>query len=166
MLVWAGQSTVFHNDVWAFDLAEPGWAEYQPANPEPNIRYGTASVFDPLTRDLVTFAGFTNAGRFQDTWRFDPDGVAWTDVSYYVLRDFRPTEGWMTWTLDPDQTSDLLHTSGHYVVAPAKAPGTVLLSYKTQADSGKQVPQWITQMLTTRALKGYLEHVRKASEAK
>ena len=91
--------------------------------------------------------------------------VAWTEVTYYVIRDFRPKEGWMTWTLDPDKESDLVHTSGHYVVAPGKREGTVLLSYKTQADSGRSVPQWIQQMLTGRALKGYLGHVKKIAEA-
>ncbi|MDX1387711.1 MAG: kelch repeat-containing protein [Acidobacteriota bacterium] len=82
MIVWSGQGTgAFLNDVWSFDLANPGWSEYMPAAPMPNIRYGTAAVFDPATRELVTFAGFTDMGRFDDTWRFDGDDVQWTDVS-------------------------------------------------------------------------------------
>ena len=70
----------------------------------------------------------------------------------------------MTWSLDPSKNSDLLHTSGHYVVAEGRTPGTVLLSYKTQADSGRSVPRWIQQMLTGRALKGYLGHVKTIAE--
>jgi hypothetical protein len=44
-------------------------------------RYGTAAVFDPLDGSLVTFAGFTTQGRFDDTWRFDPTSRAWRDVT-------------------------------------------------------------------------------------
>jgi len=81
MIIWSGQGASFYNDVWAFDLATGTWAEYNPPNPQPNIRYGTAAVFDPLARDLVTFAGFTNLGRFDDTWRFDVEDATWINVT-------------------------------------------------------------------------------------
>lgn len=81
MIIWSGQGASFYNDVWAFDLATGTWAEYLPPDPKPNIRYGTAAVFDPLARNLVTFAGFTNQGRFDDTWRFDVDNAVWTNVT-------------------------------------------------------------------------------------
>lgn len=92
--------------------------------------------------------------------------VAWTKVEYHVLRDFRPGEGWMTWTLDPAKQHDLVHTSGHYMVAPSKTDGALLLSYKTQVDSGRNVPQWIQNLLTGKALKGYLGHVKKIAETR
>jgi hypothetical protein len=82
MLVWSGQgSGAFLNDVWAFDLEAHTWSAFAPPPPMPNIRYGTAAVFDPIARHLVTYAGFTDQGRFGDVWRFDADGVAWTDVT-------------------------------------------------------------------------------------
>ncbi len=81
MIVWSGQGAGFFNDVWEFDLSTHEWRQFMPAAPLPEIRYGTASIFDPIARDLVAFAGFTDLGRFDDTWRFSPDGVAWTDVS-------------------------------------------------------------------------------------
>jgi hypothetical protein len=83
MLTWSGQGTgaVFFNDVWSFDLTTHAWSQQDPVGGPPNIRYGVASVFDPVGRDLVTFAGFTNLGRFHDVWRFDADAVTWTDVS-------------------------------------------------------------------------------------
>jgi hypothetical protein len=81
MIVWSGQSGGgFHNDVWAFDLASHQWSEFTPSEPRPNIRYGAASVFDPLERDLVTFAGFTDQGRFEDTWRFGVEPEAWREI--------------------------------------------------------------------------------------
>ncbi len=81
MVIWSGQGASFYNDVWAFDLATGTWSEFTPPNPQPNIRYGTAAVFDPQARDLVTFAGFTNQGRFDDTWRFDVDNAVWINIT-------------------------------------------------------------------------------------
>lgn len=81
MIIWSGQGSGFLNDVWAFDLTNNTWTQFNPPDPKPNIRYGTAAVFDPVARDLVTFAGFTDQGRFDDTWRFDLDQVKWTDVT-------------------------------------------------------------------------------------
>ncbi len=86
MLVWAGRKvdsagSAFFNDVWAYDIGSSTWAELDAGEPQPNTRYGTAAIFDPVAGHLVTFAGFTAAGRFEDTWRFDPKTAAWTDIS-------------------------------------------------------------------------------------
>jgi len=82
MVTWSGQgSSTFFNDVWSFDLTANTWSEYTPTGGPPNIRYGAAGGFDPVSADLVTFAGFTNMGRFHDVWRVDATGSAWTDVS-------------------------------------------------------------------------------------
>lgn len=82
MLMWSGQGGAgLFNDVWAFDLTAETWSEFTSTGSTPNIRYGVASVFDPMTRELVAFAGFTSLGRFDDTWRFDPVSVSWNDVS-------------------------------------------------------------------------------------
>lgn len=80
MLIWSGRRAgTFYNDVWALDLTEHTWTELVADVPVPNVRYGTASVFDPLAGELVSFAGFTDVGRFDDTWRFDPVAAQWTD---------------------------------------------------------------------------------------
>jgi len=83
MITWSGQGSggAFFNDAWSFDLDTNAWTALSPAGGPPNIRYGVARVFDPVGRDLVTFAGFTNLGRFDDVWRLDADAVTWTDVS-------------------------------------------------------------------------------------
>ncbi len=80
MLIWSGQGAGFFNDVWAFDLKNYSWSQFTPPDPKPNIRYGTAAVFDPRRRELVTFAGFTDRGRFDDTWRFNLAGSVWQQV--------------------------------------------------------------------------------------
>jgi len=81
MITWSGQSGgTFFNDVWSFDLNTLTWTEGVPAS-SPNPRYGVASTYDPVGGDLVTFAGFTNQGRFDDTWRYDAAADTWTDVT-------------------------------------------------------------------------------------
>ncbi|HEX5131921.1 MAG TPA: kelch repeat-containing protein [Candidatus Krumholzibacteria bacterium] len=82
MITWSGQGPgVFFNDVWAFDLDAGTWSQFTPAGGPPNIRYGVGYTWDPVARDLVTFAGFTNLGRFDDVWRFNGETDTWTDVS-------------------------------------------------------------------------------------
>jgi len=82
MITWSGQGPgVFFNDVWSFDLTTNTWSQYTPAGGPPNIRYGVGYTWDPLARELVTFAGFTNLGRFDDVWRFNDQAVTWIDVS-------------------------------------------------------------------------------------
>src|SRR5262245_14582100 len=81
MIMWSGQASgVFFNDVWAFDLVTNSWSQFMPAGGPPNVRYGVGYTFDPRARELVTFAGFTNLGRFHDVWRFNDQTDSWTDV--------------------------------------------------------------------------------------
>lgn len=82
MIIWSGQNGgTSLNDIWAFDLTGNTWRELQPPDPKPAIRYGAASVYDPQSHSLVTFAGFTNQGRFDDTWRYDIAQNVWLDIS-------------------------------------------------------------------------------------
>ena len=83
MITWSGQGTggTFFNDAWEFDLAANTWTQIAPTGGPPNIRYGAAGVLDPIAGDLVTFAGFTDQGRFEDVWRFNATAVTWTDVA-------------------------------------------------------------------------------------
>ncbi len=81
MIIWSGQGATFFNDVWAFDLAAKTWTPFNPPDPKPNARYGVASIFDPKAKEMVAFAGFTDAGRFDDTWRFNIANATWKDIS-------------------------------------------------------------------------------------
>lgn len=91
MLVWTGQGSQLYNDVWAFNFGDSTWLELFPdgnVTGAPLKRYGTATVFDPINRNIINFAGFTTSGRFDDTWEFDVDGLNWTDKTnlYFPLR--------------------------------------------------------------------------------
>jgi hypothetical protein len=76
--VWAGQQgAAFFDDTWTLNLSSLEWRDVSPAT-RPVARYGSTSVFDPLERQLVQFAGFTEEGRrFQDTQGFDLDTNTW-----------------------------------------------------------------------------------------
>jgi hypothetical protein len=82
MVIWAGQQgSRFFNDTWALDLTTLQWRDLSPSM-RPVARYGSASVFDPVERALVQFAGFTSeARRFQDTQAFDLDTNTWQDLT-------------------------------------------------------------------------------------
>lgn len=84
MLVWSGQGSVLYNDIWAFNFDDNTWTElFADGNVfgAPLKRYGTATVFDPINRNVVNFAGFTTSGRFEDTWRFNVGNSKWTNES-------------------------------------------------------------------------------------
>ena len=81
MVVWAGQQgAVFFSDTWTLNLATLQWQDVSPSV-RPSPRYGSASVFDPVGRSLVQFAGFTNNGRFQDTQAFHLASFSWQDLT-------------------------------------------------------------------------------------
>ncbi len=82
MVIWAGQGAGVFNDTWALNLKTFEWKDVSPAsnNARPKARYGSASIFDPFSRSLVQFAGFTSeSGRFQDTQSFGLATNTWTD---------------------------------------------------------------------------------------
>ncbi len=82
LVIYSGQGAGFFNDTWTLNLTTLQWADISPASDSarPKKRYGSAAVFDPQTRSLVSFAGFTSeAGRFQDTQSFELGNKTWSD---------------------------------------------------------------------------------------
>jgi hypothetical protein len=81
IVVFGGQGDGFFNDVWVYSPAISTWHEITPPGSAPLPRYGAASTLDANGR-LVVSHGFTNEGRFDDTWGFGgPAGDAWSDSS-------------------------------------------------------------------------------------
>ncbi len=83
MIIWSGQGSAatLYSDVWSFSFVSNNWSQLWPDGNSsgPARRYGTASVYEPVTKRITTFAGFTAAGRFEDTWTFDITGSQWID---------------------------------------------------------------------------------------
>jgi N-acetylneuraminic acid mutarotase len=82
LLIFGGQSSsTFFNDLWAFDPAATRWSQLTASASGPAPRYGAASAFDTSTARFFVSHGFTNQGRFDDTWVFDAASNTWTDTS-------------------------------------------------------------------------------------
>ena len=83
MLIVMGQGADFFNDVWAFDLDHETWTQLK-ANDRsataPRPRYGQSAVLDSQGRVLISH-GFSDQGRFDDTWAFDVAMARWVNLT-------------------------------------------------------------------------------------
>ena len=85
VVVFGGQAGgAFFSDVWAYDPAADSWSEVAAEGAGPAQRYGAGGALDPSGAMLISH-GFTNQGRFDDTWEFNLDAQQWSDGS--------PTQG-------------------------------------------------------------------------
>ena len=79
MVIYAGQASGFFNDTWTLNLTTLEWRDVSPSS-RPKARYGHSAIFDPVSRSLVQFAGFTEESRrFQDTQSFNLATNTWQD---------------------------------------------------------------------------------------
>jgi N-acetylneuraminic acid mutarotase len=78
LVVFGGQGGPgrFFNDAWAFDPVAGTWAKLAPQGAVPEARYGAGGSL--VGSSLVVSHGFTDSGRFDDTWAL---ASGWTDVS-------------------------------------------------------------------------------------
>ena len=83
LVVAMGQAgPTFFNDVWAFDPATSSWAELGAGSIErPAVRYGAGGAYDPGGNRFFVSHGFTDQGRFDDTWVFDLTREAWSQIA-------------------------------------------------------------------------------------
>ena len=89
LIVFAGQSGGFFSDVWAYDVAGDAWQQLARDNAGPSRRYGHSAIYDVARDRMVISHGFTDAGRFDDTWAFDFKTNAWTNLSPAQNRPLR-----------------------------------------------------------------------------
>ncbi|HEX5940481.1 MAG TPA: kelch repeat-containing protein [Dehalococcoidia bacterium] len=77
IILFGGQAgSNFYNDTWSFDGQT--WQQLTLADP-PSPRYGAGAAFAP--GGVYVSHGFTDSGRFDDTWRMPLEGDAWGDES-------------------------------------------------------------------------------------
>jgi N-acetylneuraminic acid mutarotase len=76
LLVFGGQGgpASFFDDLWSFDPGSKAWNKGAARGPA--ARYGAGGT--AVGKSLLVSHGFTDSGRFDDTWSF---GGAWKDVS-------------------------------------------------------------------------------------
>jgi hypothetical protein len=83
LLVMGQGDSGFFNDVWAFDLDDEAWTQLKAnrvADDEPRPRYGQSAALHKDGRVLISH-GFSDQGRFDDTWAFDPNTARWVNIT-------------------------------------------------------------------------------------
>jgi hypothetical protein len=83
MIIVMGQGNGFFNDVWAFDLERETWrqlVENKNGADVPRTRYGQSAALDSRGRVLISH-GFSDQGRFDDTWAFDLASNRWAKLT-------------------------------------------------------------------------------------
>ncbi|MBI4907158.1 MAG: hypothetical protein HY820_26265 [Acidobacteria bacterium] len=81
LVLFGGQAGGFFSDTWAFDISSRSWRQLAPDNAGPSRRYGHSGVYDGVRDRMIISHGFTDSGRFDDTWTFDLATNRWRDVS-------------------------------------------------------------------------------------
>lgn len=83
LVIFAGQGgpTTFYNDVWAYDPDANAWTALPNDGAAPVPRYGSCAGLGPDGRLWISH-GFTQDGtRFSDTWAYDFEAGAWSEVT-------------------------------------------------------------------------------------
>lgn len=89
LVVFGGQAGGFFSDTWAFDIGRGAWEQLSRDGAGPSRRYGHSAIYDTARDRMIISHGFTNAGRFDDTWAFDLAGNTWRDISPSSNRPLR-----------------------------------------------------------------------------
>jgi uncharacterized protein (TIGR03437 family) len=81
LLLFGGQASGFFNDLWAYEIDRGAWTRLGSADEGPSRRYGHSAIYEPGRDRLIVSHGFTNSGRFDDTWAFEFGTGRWRDIS-------------------------------------------------------------------------------------
>jgi hypothetical protein len=75
-----GNGGAFFNDVWAFGGGR--WTRLDAGSAErPEIRYGAGGAYDAAGDRILISHGFTDRGRFDDSWTFDLTAGRWAKIA-------------------------------------------------------------------------------------
>ncbi|TMQ60857.1 MAG: hypothetical protein E6K72_00215 [Candidatus Eisenbacteria bacterium] len=85
MIVFGGYDSalVYHNDVWALDLATDAWQELHPSGTPPTPRVEHCAVYDPVRDRMLVIAGFDRVTGFLNTvWALSlAGGESWSELT-------------------------------------------------------------------------------------
>ncbi|MBL8233960.1 MAG: hypothetical protein JNL98_36025 [Bryobacterales bacterium] len=81
VVLFGGQSSGFFNDTWSYDVEANRWTMLAGSRGAPNERYSHSAIYDAPRDRMVISHGFTDEGRFDDTWAFDLSSNTWRDIS-------------------------------------------------------------------------------------
>ena len=89
LIVFGGQASGFFSDVWAYDLVQNNWQRLAGDDDGPSRRYGHSGVYDSARNRMIVSHGFTDAGRFDDTWAFDLAKDVWRNLAPSGVKPLR-----------------------------------------------------------------------------
>jgi hypothetical protein len=82
LIVFGGQRPGgFFSDVWAYGVDANRWERLAADNAGPSRRYGAGGAYEAGARTITVTHGFTDTGRFDDTWSFALGDVRWSELS-------------------------------------------------------------------------------------
>jgi uncharacterized protein (TIGR03437 family) len=81
LILFGGQATGFFSDLWAYDIAANRWSQLAPDGAGPSRRYGHSGVYDSVRDRVIVSHGFTDRGRFDDTWAYSLAQSRWDNLS-------------------------------------------------------------------------------------
>ncbi|MBM3784081.1 MAG: hypothetical protein FJW30_06950 [Acidobacteria bacterium] len=89
LILFGGEGAGFFSDIWAYDIAANQWRQLADHSAGPSRRYGHSGIYDAVRNRVVISHGFTDRGRFDDTWAFDLATNRWSDLSPTGTRPVR-----------------------------------------------------------------------------
>jgi N-acetylneuraminic acid mutarotase len=75
---WNGSDEL--NDTWAYDPATNTWTNLRPTGRIPTARDSQAMAYDPDSKVMILFGGWSSLKEYNDTWVYDPAANTWTDL--------------------------------------------------------------------------------------
>jgi len=76
--VWDTQY-IFYDELLSYDTGTNTWSEIETVN-MPDPRFNAMVTYIPGRHQLFLFGGFANSGRLDDTWLYDFESSAWTEL--------------------------------------------------------------------------------------
>src|SRR5437667_301225 len=69
----------YFDDTWAYDFNANKWTDMDPLG-KPHGRYNHAMAYDSASDRVILFGGYDSGSNFNDTWAYDFNTNAWTDL--------------------------------------------------------------------------------------
>jgi hypothetical protein len=77
----AGTTPRLSAETWTYSSRTRAWVRSGRAGDHPPARLYPSTVYDPVTRTVILFGGWTGADAFSDTWSYDARTGRWTRIS-------------------------------------------------------------------------------------
>lgn len=77
----AGATPQLSADTWSYNSHTSRWTHSGQAMDHPAARLYPSMAYDPVTRTVILFGGWTGTDAFSDTWSYDTRTGRWTRVS-------------------------------------------------------------------------------------